>query len=167
MGSILNLLIKYRPARTGLLVRAGNLDDLVVAAGLNTLLAGGIYNPIIPVSADTSLADKLIDHYNVDALHAIVDAPELQAFRAKYSSLAFPFWSDGRIFLEDWETKKNVLIPLDVLNVIEHYWEEDLRHKPDDFQSNCGLIDWTDEDPAKSIYRTKNEPKSALRHKAL
>ncbi len=151
MGSTLNLLIKYRPVRIGLLVRAGNLDDLTIAAGLNTLLAGGIYNPIIPISTNTDFAEKLIESYNVDVLHSVADTSELHAFREKYPFLVFPYFS-GRIFLEDWETKKNVLIPLDVLNIIEHYSEEDFRHKSDDFQSNCGLVEWTEQDPAKYLF---------------
>ena len=46
-----SLSVKYRPIKIGFLVRDGSIDDLVKAAGINTLLWGGIHNPIIPISA--------------------------------------------------------------------------------------------------------------------
>jgi hypothetical protein len=49
-----NFFIAYPPVRFGLLVREDNIDDLVVAAGLSTLPADGIYDPIIPVSKNNS-----------------------------------------------------------------------------------------------------------------
>jgi hypothetical protein len=39
--------IKKRPVKIGFLIEEGNIDDLVKIAGINTLLWGGIYNPII------------------------------------------------------------------------------------------------------------------------
>ena len=50
------LTIAYRPIRLGFLIRNGNLDDLITAAGLNTMLAGGIYNPVIPIGSKNELA---------------------------------------------------------------------------------------------------------------
>lgn len=45
------LSVKYRPIKIGFLVRDGNIEDLVKATGINTLLWGGIHNSIIPISA--------------------------------------------------------------------------------------------------------------------
>jgi YD repeat-containing protein len=72
MQSTTNLNIGFRPLRVGILVRNGNIGDLVSAAGLNTLLAGGRCNPVIPVSNDSTLAERLIDHFDVDVLFGVV-----------------------------------------------------------------------------------------------
>jgi len=50
--STINLSVKYRPIKIGFLVEYGDIDALVRTAGMNNLLWGGIYNPIIPVSKD-------------------------------------------------------------------------------------------------------------------
>jgi len=65
MHSTMNLGLGFRPLRVGMLVRAGNVDDLVTAAGLNTMLAGGISNPLIPISDDNAFAEELLGRFNV------------------------------------------------------------------------------------------------------
>jgi len=50
------------------LVRDDSIDDLVKAAGINTLLWGGIYNPIIPVSTNSKFAEQLMNLFSVDVL---------------------------------------------------------------------------------------------------
>ena len=42
-----SLSVKYRPLSIGFCVKDGNIDDLATVAELNTLLCGGMYNPII------------------------------------------------------------------------------------------------------------------------
>ena len=56
MGSV-EIRVTYRPIRIGFLVRDGQVEDVVAASKLAVLFWGGIYNPIIPVSQDASVAD--------------------------------------------------------------------------------------------------------------
>ncbi|MDP6542553.1 MAG: hypothetical protein QGH60_01095 [Phycisphaerae bacterium] len=53
MGSI-SIDQKCRPVRLGFLVRPGNKTDLRRAIEINTILWGGIYNPLIPLYKRTS-----------------------------------------------------------------------------------------------------------------
>ena len=64
------LTLSYRPVRIGFLVREGHIEDIVEAAGINTLLWGGIYNPIIPVSNDIEIFKKFTNHFNYDFIEA-------------------------------------------------------------------------------------------------
>ena len=62
-----SLSIKYRPIKIGFLIRDGSIDDLVKAAEINTLLWGGIYNPIIPVSkSNKDFSNQLLSLFSVD-----------------------------------------------------------------------------------------------------
>lgn len=60
--------VGYRPVRLGLLVRDNNLEDLMSAIELNTLLWGGIFNPIIPVGSNNLLLDNLVNSLQTDFL---------------------------------------------------------------------------------------------------
>ncbi|WP_448590307.1 hypothetical protein, partial [Thermodesulfobium sp.] len=119
MASI-NLSIKYRPVRIGFLVRDGSIDDLVKAAGINTLLWGGIYNPIIPVSTNSKFAEQLMNLFSVDILFPISHTKEIDDLIKKYSFLRVPDYYaryTENIFYEDedWHTKKNIVRYLDSL----------------------------------------------------
>lgn len=85
-----NLSVKYRPARIGFLVAEGNIADLIKASQLNTLLWGGIRNPIIPVSTNPSLAKKLIEVFYVDFLYPISHDSEVNKIWEEYESLKIP-----------------------------------------------------------------------------
>src|SRR5712692_5024201 len=112
-----NLSIRYRPVRIGFVVPAGSIEDLVVAAGLNTMLYGGIYNPILPVSSDHSFAESLKSLFNVDVLQATTQNEEIDEFLKANAWLRSPyFFSDPDLYYQDWETKKNVFKYLDSIN---------------------------------------------------
>ncbi len=121
MASI-NLSIKYRPVKIGFLVRDGSIEDLVKSAGINTLLWGGIYNPIIPVSKDIKFAEQLINLFSVDVLFPVFHTNEVDELMKKYSLLRDPGYYARNIFYEDYRTKKNVLGYLSSLNTIRYYW---------------------------------------------
>jgi hypothetical protein len=153
MQSTTSLDVGYRPIRIGFLVRAGNINDVVWAAGVNTLLAGGVFNPIIPVSTRKDLSERLIERFNVDILTAAAaEDKELDTFQSKYPFLVIPFRASGELFMEEWETHKNVPVCLDSLNLIDRIWETEFKHKPDDFQSNCSLLRWQDTDEARDLF---------------
>ena len=72
------LSLKYRPLRVGFLVREGSIEDLVKAAGINTLLWGGIYNPVIPVSTTSkNISNQLLKLFSVDVLFAVSRTNEI------------------------------------------------------------------------------------------
>jgi hypothetical protein len=152
MYATTNLSVGRRPLRIGFLVRAGNVEHVVKAAGINTLLAGGIFNPLIPVPTRSDMAERLIDHFNVDVLTVIDRDQELETFRGKYPFLSIPFRVDGELFMEDWETRKNVPVCLDLLNIIDNAWETEFKHKPEDYQSNCSLLRWNETDEARNLF---------------
>jgi len=147
-----NLSIRYRPVRIGFLVREGSVEDLVAAVSTNTLLCGGIYNPIIPISERTQLAENLIRLFRVDVLHATTENEHSKLFEEKYSFLQSPQYHARGLFCEDYPTQKHKLCYLDVLNLIECYWEQDLRHRPKKYKSNCVLTTWDADDPLKNLF---------------
>jgi len=70
----INLSAKYRPLRVGFLVKENHIEDIVKAAELNTLLWGGIYNPIIPVGDNKPFDEQLIKIFSVDTFFKIDDS---------------------------------------------------------------------------------------------
>ena len=140
--------IRYRPVRIGFLVEDGRIDDLVMAAGLNTLLWGGIYNPVIPISCERlEFAEQLLDLFSVDVLYTISENEAVVAFKESHSSLRDPIYGDDS-FYQDWHTR----VYLNSYNIANYYWERELRHKPDRGQSNCFLLRWDNGDPLHSVF---------------
>ncbi|MFC1560921.1 hypothetical protein ACFL4V_00430 [Candidatus Latescibacterota bacterium] len=142
--------VKYRPARIGFLVRDGNIDDLVEVAGINTLLWGGIYNPIIPVSPDTSFTVQLIKLFNVDVLYPINNSNETNNIFEKYKLLGRHTLFRHPLFKTD-SSGKNELGFFDTLNIMENYWEKEFKHSNKEESSNCVLIKWSKKEKLKNL----------------
>lgn len=140
--------IKYKPLRIGFLVRDGLIEDLVKAAGINSLLWGGIYNPIIPVSAtgDNAFAKQLINLFSVDILYAVVQTPQILSLQNEYPFFRDPGHYAERIFYEDWHTKKQILGFLDAKNIVDLFWMNEYKNKPSGYKSNFALVSWSAED---------------------
>ena len=147
-----NVSVKYRPIIIGFLVRQGSLEDLVTAAGINTLLWGGINNPIIPVSQDLASCERLLELFSVDALYAVAHSPEIDKVIADHPFLREPHHYGENIFYEDWHTKKKLVAYLDSISIVDLYWEKEFRHAAKDFQSNCGLVRWNADDPLANLF---------------
>jgi len=147
------LSVKYRPARIGFLVRDGNIEDLVKAAGINTLLWGGIYNPIIPISAtNKKFSRQLLSLFSVDVLFAVSHTAEIDEVIKTNPFLRDPGHYAENIFYEDWHTKKNVLGYLDSINIVDYYWEKEFKNKPKDYKSNCALVKWNSTDTCNNLF---------------
>lgn len=146
--------IKYKPLRVGFLIRDGNLEDLRKAAGINCLLWGGIYNPIIPISpsGDNSFAKQLMELYSVDLLYAVTSSKEIQDFKSKYPFLRDPKHYAENIFYEDWKSKKQVLGLLDSKNIIDFFWDKEYKNKPKEYKSNFLLLNWEETDPLINVF---------------
>lgn len=98
--------VRYRPLRGGFLVPGGSIDDLVKAAGLATLLWGGIYCPIIPVSADAKVAQQLIDLFNVDVLFPLVESPEINQIVEANRFLSFMHPYEMGLLFQQWQSER-------------------------------------------------------------
>jgi len=133
-------------------VRDSNIDDLVKAAGINTLLWGGIHNPIIPVSANEKTAERLMNLFSVDVLYAVEQIKEIDQLLNKHQFLRAEYPADRSIIYEDWRTKKNIIWYLDSLDIIDFYWQTELKHKTKEYRSNCLLVEWEDSDDLKNLF---------------
>lgn len=151
MASI-SLSIKYRPVRIGFLIRDGSIEDLVKAAGINTLLWGGIYNPIIPVSSDSKFAEQLMNLFSVDVLFSVSHTKEIDDLIKKYPFLKVPGHYAEDIFYEDLHTKKNIIGYLDSLNIVNYYWDKEFKLKSKEYVSNCALVKWDSNDALKNLF---------------
>lgn len=148
-----NLSTKYQPLRVGFLVREGNIDDLVNAAEMNTLLWGGIFNPVIPVSNEnSSFVRKLITLFRVDTFYSISNTEAIQKVVNDYSYLKDPHYVAEKFFVEDLHSRKKNIAYLDTLNIIQYFWEEEIKFKSKKFKSNCLLIEWSSEDPLRNLF---------------
>ncbi|MDD4901728.1 MAG: hypothetical protein PHE24_01190 [Patescibacteria group bacterium] len=148
-----SLSIKYRPVKIGFLVRDGNIEDLVRAAEINTLLWGGVRNPIIPVSASNKdFFDQLVKLFSVDVFFAISHTPEIDKIISDNQFLKNPNHYAENIFYEDWDTKKNALGYLDSINIVNYYWEKEFKNKSKGYRSNCTLVEWDGNDPCNDLF---------------
>lgn len=148
-----SLSIKYRPIKIGFLVRDGSIDDLVKAAGINTLLWGGIHNSIIPISAtNKDFSKQLLNLFSVDVLFAVSHTPEIDEIIKNNPFLRGPGHYAENIFYEDWHTKKNILGYLDSINIVDYYWEKEFKNKPKKYKSNCTLVKWENTDVCSNLF---------------
>ena len=148
-----SITIKHRPNRIGFLVRPGELADLEQAAGICTLLWGGVRNPIIPVATkDDATADQLLKEFQVDVIFPVTDSEPIEQFAERYPYLRNPRLSAREIFQDDWHTKKKKIAYLDVLNAVERYWEREFKHAPAERDSNCRLVTWAETDRLKEVF---------------
>lgn len=150
MASV-NLTIKYRPIRIGFLVRDGSIEDLVKAAGINTLLWGGIYNPLIPVGTENEFAEQLMNLFSIDVLFPVNHTKEIDELIKKYPFLRIPEHYAQNIFYEDYYTKKNILGYLSSMNIVD-YWKKEFEHKHKEYKSNCVLVKWGNNDELKNLF---------------
>lgn len=151
MASI-NLSIKYRPVKIGFLVQDGSIEDLVKASGINTLLWGGIYNPLIPVSPDKKFAEQLMNLFSIDILFPVSHTKEIDEIIKKYPFLRDPGHYAQNIFYEDYHSKRNIIGYLESLNIIDYYRDKEFKHKPKKHKSNCVLLKWEEKDELKNLF---------------
>jgi hypothetical protein len=107
-----NITVRHRPNRIAFLVRPGELSDLERAAGICTLLWGGLHNPIIPVATkDDVNADALLGNFQVDVLFPVAESDAIKSFVDRYPYLMNPRLSARELFYPDWHTNKNKVWP--------------------------------------------------------
>lgn len=145
-----NLSLNYRPIRIGFLVKEGSLDDLVLAAKINTLLWGGIYNPIIPVGGGTNLPEQLIELYAVDVLHRVSQTDEINVIYDKYNYLRTPYYYEDVIYKKEEGGKEEIRF-FDILHIIKYYWEKEFKFAREP-ESNCMFIKWENGNPFDTLF---------------
>jgi hypothetical protein len=147
-----NISIEYRPLRIGFCVRYDDVQDVVTAARLTTLLWGGMHNPIIPVGAPGSLADHLVRLFQVDILVPIADTSEIKAFTERYGWARFPreYHSDTILTEDSHDRTRKIVRVLDVSHLIQKYWNEEFRFARDG-TSNCAMVTWKSSDPHANV----------------
>ena len=151
--AITNFAIKYRPLKIGFLVPDGDINSLVEVARINTLLWGGIHNPIIPVGSNTKEIIDLISSTPIDVLHPIVNTESVDIVLAAFPFLKSPHCFTYEMFTEDWHTKKQSPVYLDSLNIIEKNYHKYFKGVPaDKNHSNCVLPVWSTDDPLANIF---------------
>jgi len=146
-----SLSVSYRSVRIGFLIKDGAIDDFVKCCEINTLLWGGIYNPIIPVGNNDYLTRQFVRLFSVDILLPISNDPKTKSLIKDYPYLKNPYHPSGNIFYEDWHTKKQVVSFIDVIHLIDYYWEEEFKHSKDDL-SNCVYIYWDSKNPFAPLF---------------
>lgn len=142
-----NLIVNYRPLKIGFCVRENNLSDVIRAIELNSILWGGIYNPIIPVGINTDIASTLMKFFQVDLLYLITETAEINEFINKYPHLEWPNRYEGKLFYQ--EDQGVSLAALDISHIIDHYWEKEFKLNK---KSNCVLPQWKDDDPLSAVF---------------
>jgi hypothetical protein len=145
--------IKYRPVRIGFLVRDGSIEDLVKAAGLNTLLWSGVYNPIIPVKAgDDSFPEQLIKLFSVDVLYPVFKSDEINTLMKKHPFLQAPgHYAEDLYYEEGWHEKKKIMAFLDTKRIVDYLWEKEFKQSPKEYKSAFTLMKWEDSDPLNNL----------------
>ena len=144
--------IRYSPLRIGFLVRFGHLDDLLRAVELNTILWGGIVNPVIPVSKDCpQTVDELLRTFRVQALCAAAPEPELKDFVSASSLVDVSIGAPESILSVDLATEKNKATVLDLMSLVDLHWQRDFKHMPSDTKSRFAVLEWPEQDPLKHL----------------
>lgn len=144
------LRVAYRPVRIGFLVRGGVLADVVEAARFNSLLWGGISNPLISVDEDDAAARRIVEAFNPDGLVALASDERLTRFTESYPHLKWP--GDLRHpELTEFRGPDDQLGVVDMRLLYAHYHEEVARD-PDG--SPFVLPTWGPEHPFAALLAT-------------
>src|SRR5712692_4103473 len=142
-----SLTCSYRPLRVGFVCNAGDLDSLTEISRLSSLLWGGIFNPIIPADVDRQFSQQLIKLFHVDILAPDGNiSPDGTRLIQANPFLRISDLPHNEIFAPAWQSGKLIVVLLDVLHIIAHFCEKEMRHKPSGFRSDFALIDWNEGD---------------------
>ena len=120
---------RYRPLRIGFLVDVDDIKGVSSSAGINTLLWGGIYNPIIPVLPDDDTqAKELISIFGVDVLKAVQPSEQIENVVNQYPYLKEIDGEFCELFHKNGNINRKELRFLDSLNIVDFYWHRDIKH---------------------------------------
>lgn len=140
--------IKKRPVKIGFLIEEGNIDDLVEIAGVNTLLWGGIYNPIIPINGNNERLSKyLIKTFDVDTISSEKNNKKINDFIKNRDYFKIGFESDS-VFLDQ---SKTIFKYTDIRHLIYYIWDNILKNKSNN-KSDYYIANWDKADPLNKLF---------------
>jgi len=140
--------IKKRPVKIGFLIEEGNIDDLVEIAGVNTLLWGGIYNPIIPINGNNErLSKNLIKTFDVDTISSEKNNKKINDFIKNRDYFKIGFESDS-VFLDQ---SKTIFKYTDIRHLIYYIWDNILKKKSNN-KSDYYIANWDKADPLNKLF---------------
>lgn len=139
------LRVGYRPLRVGLLIRAGNIDDLLLGVCLNTVLWGGVYNPLIPVGEDSKIVQRMIKAFKVDVLHPLADSDQLNEVLRGHKHLEWPNAISGASGLFGRGESELELHAVDVLHWVS-------RSRPEEGKSPYCIVRWNEADSLALLF---------------
>jgi len=142
--------VRYRPVRIGFLIESGNISSLVKAAEINTILWGGIHNPIIAVDTDVKKARELIELFNVDVLFPVDSSETIKKIVEEDKFRSLPMLHS--LFYEDWYTKKQELAVLDVINLFDCLWEKEFKLRSRTYKSRFRVMNWSTESDLDKLF---------------
>ena len=142
--NVLNYSLRFRPLRIGWCLRQNDWDAYREILHLNFILAGGQFNPLIPID-DEDYARALIRTFRVDLLLCFPDDEKIHAFIAKFPHLIAPHMH--RTF---WENLYGSRIPpyVDISHPIRKYFGQACKNSPD-YKLQC--YNWKDNDPLAHV----------------
>lgn len=122
------------------------MEQFRVAVALNTILWGGIYNPIIPIksSKDTILSEYLIKLFDVDALYAIGAKTSYVAETLDRHPSLVPLW-------RKLSSPTKVGAQMNFLDI--QHLSEGKRRFPD-LLERAAIFEWEDDEPLSDMFLT-------------
>jgi len=138
--------VGYRPLRIGFCVNPNNIDEIREVIRLNTMLWGGIYNPIIPVDSDLEFSKQLTNLFQVDLLYPLNRTKQLTDFIKDNKHLPWLHYQ-REIYQQDGQGLKPAIF--DVSNLINYYWDKEFKTIK---KSNCVLPKWNKSDKLDSVF---------------
>lgn len=152
MGST-SIHVSYRPLRIGFLVPEGATDLIAEAAKINSLLWGGIYNPIIPVGADPDQVRRLISTFTVDTVFCLDDSIDLSRFCSEHDQRRYQTFN-RRLGLraEAWQSQGTGSYCLDILSAMNHVWGKFTHAWPAEREGKHVKLSWSEDDPERMLF---------------
>jgi len=145
--------VTYRPLRIGFLLRDGDIESLAKAATINSLLWGGIFNPVIPVGDDLQLVKKLVEIFRIDTLFKLDDTIELDSIYSKYAQIRHAQELGGLNFLDrEWQTARKTPHCLDLLNIMDDIWNTRAHAWPPEKKGDYIKVSWDAADREAKVF---------------
>jgi len=152
MGST-TVRVSYRPLRIGFLVPEGAIELAVEAAKINSLLWGGMNNPIIPVGNDPDQVKGLIDTFSIDTIFCLDESIDLDRFYDTYSQIRHHQMVGYLDFRKEaWQSHGDDPHCLDILSALNHVWGERTHAWPPEKEGRHAQICWSRDDPEHAVF---------------
>lgn len=136
---------RFRPVRIGWCLQQNDWDAYRETLGRNFILAGGQFNPLIPID-DEDYAHALIRAFRVDILLSVTESAKMNAFIERFPHLRPP--SLNREF---WDSFQGSRVPhfIDISHPIRKHFELLYKNSPD---YQLLRFDWQLDDPLADIF---------------